>query len=279
MTGPPPVLPELDPTKPPPPEYLPDYEQFVTEDDTPVDNFFSEKQQRLLTEPIYSADVAARLGRPILVAANVGIFFGEGQPAIVPDVLVSLDVQLPDDLWPRANRSYFIWRFAKPPDAVIEIVSNREGGEIDRKRQRYAQLGVGYYLIFDPQRQLGETLVQCFELRGRTYAPCERLWLADVGLGVTLWEGVYEGVRAIWLRWCDDQGQVIPTGAERAEQERERAEQERERAEQERERAEQERERAEQERERAEQERERAERLAARLRALGIDPDAEESGV
>ena len=272
MTGPPPVLPELDPTRPPPPEYLPDYEQFVTEDDTPVDNFFSEKQQRLLTEPIYSANVAARLGRPILVAANVGIFFGEGQPAIVPDVLVSLDVHLPDDLWPRANRSYFIWRFAKPPDVVIEIVSNREGGELDRKRQRYAQLGIGYYLAFDPQRHLGETLAQCYELRGRTYAPCERLWLADVGLGVTLWEGVYEGVRATWLRWCDDQGQVIPTGAELVEQERQRAEQEHQRAEQERQRAEQ-------ERQRAEQERQRAERLAARLRALGIDPDVENGGV
>jgi Uma2 family endonuclease len=48
---------------------------------------------------------------------------------------------------------------------------------------------------------------------------------------------------------------------------------ERERAEQERERAEQERERAEQERERADQQRERADKLAAKLRAMGIDPD------
>jgi hypothetical protein len=56
--------------------------------------------------------------------------------------------------------------------------------------------------------------------------------------------------------------------------ERARAEAERERAEAERERAEAERERAEAERERAEAERERAERLAAKLRALGIDPDA-----
>jgi Putative restriction endonuclease len=38
---------------------------------------------------------------------------------------------------------------------------------------------------------------------------------------------------------------------------------------------EQERQRAEQEHQRAEQERQRAERLAARLRELGIDPDAE----
>ncbi len=43
--------------------------------------------------------------------------------------------------------------------------------------------------------------------------------------------------------------------------------------EQERERAEQERERAEQERERAEQERDRADRLAAQLRAAGLEPD------
>ncbi len=77
-------------------------------------------------------------------------------------------------------------------------------------------------------------------------------WLAKAQIGVTLWSGVYEGVAATWLRWCAEDGTLIPTGAERAEQERERAEQERERA---------------------EQERERAERLAARLRELGIDPD------
>ena len=38
-----------------PPELHPDVEHLVTEDDTPVDNVFSEKQQRLLTEPLYSS--------------------------------------------------------------------------------------------------------------------------------------------------------------------------------------------------------------------------------
>ena len=76
-----------------------------------------------------------------------------------------------------------------------------------------------------------------------------------------LWEGEYEGVKAVWLRWCDREGNVIPTGAELAEAERARAEAERQRAEE--------------EQRRAEAERARAERLAARLRALGIDPDAE----
>jgi Uma2 family endonuclease len=299
------TAPEVDPTKPPPAEYLPDYEQFVTEDDAPVDNFFSEKQQRLLTEPLYSARVAERLGRPLLAAANVGVFYGEGQPAIVPDALVSLDVELAADLWPKANRSYFIWRFGKPPDAVVEIVSNREGGELGSKRERYARLGVAYYVVFDPQRMLGEEILQCYELRGRTYAPCAGGWLGDVGLGVRLWEGEYEGMTAVWLRWCDREGNVIPTGAElaeaeraraeeaqrraeaeraraeeaqrRAEAERARAEEEQRRAEAERARAEEEQRRAEEACQRAEAERARAERLAARLRALGIDPDEETS--
>ena len=200
------TAPEVDPTKPPPAEYLPDYEQFVTEDDAPVDNFFSEKQQRLLTEPLYSARAAERLGRPLLAAANVGVFYGEGQPAIVPDALVSLDVELAADLWPKPNRSYFIWRFGKPPDAVVEIVSNREGGELAHKRERYAQLGVAYYVVFDPQRVLGEEMLQCYELRGRTYAPCTGGWLEDIGLGVRLWDGEYEGVKAVWLRWCIERG-------------------------------------------------------------------------
>lgn len=262
MTTQAPILPEIDPNQPPPPEYLPKYDQLITEDDAPVDNFFSEKQQRLLTEPIYSAALHTVLGRPILAAANVGLFFGEHEPAIVPDVLLSLDVQLAEDLWPKENRSYFVWRFAKPPDVVVEIVSNKEGGEADRKQWRYSRLGIGYYIILDPMEYLQNGVLQIYELRARTYVPLERPWLPDVGLGVTLWHGVYEEQPGVWLRWCDEQGVVVPTGAERAEQERQRAEQEHQRAEQ--------------ERQRAEQEHQRAERLAARLRALGVDPDAEE---
>ena len=104
----------------------------------------------------------------------------------------------------------------------------------------------------------------------------------DIGLGGRLWEGEYDGVKAVWLRWCDREGNVIPTGAELAEAERQRAEEEQRRAEEARQRAEAERaraeeaqRRAEEARQRAEAERARAERLAARLRALGIDPDAE----
>ena len=41
-------------------------------------------------------------------------------------------------------------------------------------------------------------------------------WLSEVGLGVRLWRGVYEGLIETWLRWHDQAGSVIPTGAEGA---------------------------------------------------------------
>jgi hypothetical protein len=49
----------------------------------------------------------------------------------------------------------------------------------------------------------------------------ESTYWPDVGLGLTLWEGSFEGHRDTWLRWCDREGRVIPTGAELARQERE----------------------------------------------------------
>lgn len=51
---------------------IPDISSLVIEDDTPVDNFQSEKQQRLLTEPLYSSRV---LSVPFIAAANVGLFY------------------------------------------------------------------------------------------------------------------------------------------------------------------------------------------------------------
>jgi Uma2 family endonuclease len=243
-----------------PPEDWPNVDHLVTEDDTPVDNLFSEKQRRLLVEPLYSSWEGPGGGRPFLALSDVGLFFALNRPPLVPDALLSIDVQAPANPWPKHHRSYFVWMYGKVPDVVIEVVSNREGGEADEKLRAYAAIGVPYYVIFDPLDQLSGGVLRLFELRRRSYEPISVAWFPEVGLGLTLWQGRYEEMEATWLRWCDQQGRVVPTGAERAEQERQRAEQERQQVEQ--------------ERQRAEQERQRAERLAAQLRALGIAPQA-----
>ncbi|MBW4643962.1 MAG: Uma2 family endonuclease [Goleter apudmare HA4340-LM2] len=242
--------------------YIPDANQLVTEDDTPVDNFASAKQQRLLVGSLYSS----LQNQTFLAEANVGIYYTDLQPPIVPDVFLSLDVQAPQNWWEKQNRCYMVWRFGKTPEVVIEIVSNTEGDELGKKLRIYEQMRASYYIVYDPNQQLGEKILQVYELRGRYYAEKSENWLEQVGLGVTLWQGKFEGRQDVWLRWCYHDGNVLLTGDERAEQERQRAEQADERAEQADERAEQ-------ERQRAEQERQRAQLLAERLRAMGIDPD------
>ena len=144
-----------------------DISHLVIEDDAPVDTFQSEVQQRRLVEPLYSAGA---LPAPFLAAANVGLFYKlKGQP-VVPDVMLSLGVQRPDDFSERRNRAYFVWEFGKVPDVCIEIVSNQEGDELTlspksrsqgktlAKRDLYAQIGVRYYVVFDLLQQIqGET--------------------------------------------------------------------------------------------------------------------------
>jgi hypothetical protein len=67
-----------------------------------------------------------------------------------------------------------------------------------------------------------------------------------LGVELGIWQGQYQNATLPWLRWWDCQGNLLLTGHERTEREHQRAE----------------------------QERQRAERLAAQLRALGIEPEA-----
>jgi Putative restriction endonuclease len=257
-----------------------DISHLTIEDDTPVDNLQSEKQQRLLVEPLYSSKA---LPSPFLAAANVGLFYKlKGEP-VVPDVMLSLGVQCADDFSKKQNRSYFVWEFGKLPEVCIEIVSNQEGDELtlSRKSQQkgktivkkdlYAQIHIPYYVVFDPLKQIqgkgdmNEALLRVWLNTAGRYVELtppqgisevgQSVWLEEVGLGLTLWSGSFEEeVTRLWLRWCaypeggtasHREGRVIPTGAEGQASERARAE----------------------------TERQRAERLAERLRAMGVNPD------
>ena len=192
-----------------PEEFLPEVDDLVTEDDTPVDNIFSEKQQRLLTEPLYSSWPR----RPFVALANVGLFYRVHTPALVPNTLLSLGVEVPQDVWSKSHRAYFVWEFGKPPEVVIEVVSNKVGHELDSKVTDYAAIGVKYYAVFDPEKLLSGRLLRLYELHGASYVERTSLWMADVGLALCLWEGTYQGLTGQWLRWCTQQGELIETGA------------------------------------------------------------------
>lgn len=254
----------------------------VTEDDEPVDNMFSGKQQRLLVEPLYSswtpppAEEGAEDApespptpgpRPFLAESNVGVFYSVNQPAVVPDMFLSLDIIPPGEWNAEEQRSYFLWDFGKPPEVVVEIVSNREGQELGKKMRLYGRMSVLYYVVFDPWLQLSQDALRVYELGfGWRYRLRPDYQLREVGLSLKFWFGAYETWEAEWIRWCDREGDLILTGGERAREAAARAEQSRSQAEQAESLAEQEAAR----RRLAE---ERAERLAARLRELGVEPE------
>ena len=213
-----------DPVVAIPPELRPNVDHLVTEDDTPVDNVFSEKQQRLLTESLHTSWAGPGEGQPFVAMANVGLFYGIRLPAVVPDVLLSLNVALPPDVWPKSARSYLTWEYSKAPDVVIEVVSNHEGGEDSQKLALYAQIGVRYYVIFDPQRLLSGEMLRAYRLQVYSFERmAEPVWFPEVGLGLRLWDGLYEDLDATWLRWVDAQGVPIPTGKEGMNSARQRA--------------------------------------------------------
>jgi hypothetical protein len=89
-----------------PPEVLPDLSQFVIEDGKPVDGILTEKQMRLLTEPLQTGWSAPE-DQPFVVMADVGVFYADREPPIVPDVLLAVGVRQGADLTERANLSYY----------------------------------------------------------------------------------------------------------------------------------------------------------------------------
>jgi Uma2 family endonuclease len=200
-----------------PPEVIPDLDKLVTEDGKAVDNIFVERQYGLLTEPLRSSWRRSGEEGPFQVFANVGWFHTYGEPPFAPDAMLILDVRLVAPPRQKEGRSYFQWLYGKPPDVVIEIVSDKRRGEESYKMQMYARLRLQYYVIFDPDQILGHGVLRGFELVGRRYRSIDPGWLPDVEVGLTLWPGNFDGAEDTWLRWCDKDGKVIPTGAERAE--------------------------------------------------------------
>ena len=198
-----------------------------------------------------------RLRDDIYVAANMFLYYQEGNRYAnkAPDVMVIKGVGNYE------RRTFKTWEENAVPCVIVEVSSKSTMvDDLVTKSTLYAALGVQEYFIFDPLREYLDLALLGFRLEHQKYAPLApdqdgRFWSEELGLLLHP-EGDI-------LRIIDPQtGKPVPSLGEAiilAEQESQRAEQESQRAEQ--------------ESQRAEQERQRSERLAAQLRALGIEPE------
>ncbi|MDS3861197.1 Uma2 family endonuclease [Thermosynechococcaceae cyanobacterium BACA0444] len=174
------------------------------------------------------------------VGGNMFIYFSQAQ-------IKSQDFKGPDffavtDVPKRERKSWVIWEEEKAPDVVIELLSPSTADEdkTTKKAVYQTKLRVPEFYWYDP---FNPDDFAGFSLISGHYQPMElspQGWLSSESLGLVLrpWPGIYRGVEAVWLRWATLEGEILPTGWERAAQESQRAE-----------------------------------LLAAKLKELGVDPD------
>jgi len=153
--------------------------------------------------------------------------------------------------------SYVVWQEGVNPFVVVELLSPgtekedlgqtlREVNQPPTKWEVYERtLRVPFYIVFDRYTDQ----LRVFQLVGISYSELElsepRVWMNDIQLGLGLWQGVYQGIDRIWLRWYDADGNWVLTPEER-------------------------------ERQGVERERRRVERLVEQLRSLGVEPNLED---
>jgi Uma2 family endonuclease len=292
---------------------LPTTEELPCSDDTPVDN---ENQNLLPNILLFLLKSIWAERSDWFFAVDMALYHETGKAPddpVVPDGFLSLGVErIKAKNEGKLRRSYAVWEEGGVvPILALEIVSRKRRGEYTEKLEIYRNLGVLYYVIYNPEAgpRSKHQAFEVYKLVEGTYQlqTGEPYWMPEVGLGIGRCQQQELGLAQEQLAWFDAQGDRYLTTQEQAELERQRADTERQRAEAERQRAEAERQwadaereakeqanqraeaereakeqanqRAEAEREAKEQanqraaaERQRAERLEALLRSQGLDP-------
>jgi Uma2 family endonuclease len=161
----------------------------------------------------------------VFIASDISWYWQEGNPSacVSPDVMVVPGV-CPRD--PRERRNFFSWaEGGAVPAVVFEVASQNTWREdLDEKFDRYEQLGVREYFLFDPEGLYLLPPLQGHRLSGAAYRRLRTNEMqSELGFGLRA-----EGST---LRLFDGRtGRPIPTRAEAVEAERDRADTEKLRA-------------------------------------------------
>jgi Uma2 family endonuclease len=150
---------------------------------------------------------------------------------VVPDAFLSIGVERRKG--GKSRNSYAVWEEKGiVPILVLEMVSQTIRGEYDQKMTLYAQLGVLYYIIYNPElwgqkRQKLHGPFEVYKLLGKQYQlqQGEPYWMPEVELGIGRCQMRLDNQLQEQLAWFDENGDRYLTTEERADLERQRREQ------------------------------------------------------
>ncbi len=213
-------------------------------DNEPVDNINQPSLAAALTE---SLEINDKLPPNALASTNYGICATLNQKIVVkaPDWAYIPAIRVSRE---EVKRSYTPQLQGDIPVIVMEFLSDTEGGEYSIKPtyppgkwffyERVLQ--VPNYVIFTPDT--GELEVYQLDDSGRYQLrdpdANNLYWIAQMNLFLGQWQGTRENRTGYWLRWWNENGELLLWGSERSRHLEEKAE-----------------------------------RLAAQLRAAGIEPE------
>jgi hypothetical protein len=228
-------------------------------DHKPVDNTGQPLLAAALRE---SLEITGRIQPQMLIAGNFGLCATLNETLVIkaPDWLYIANVAEPQPALTR--KSYTPHLEGDNASIVMEFLSDKDDEEYSVRRVPpvgkwffYEQiLKVPTYVIFEPD----SGLLEVYRLKNGRYELEQpdfngRHWLEELKLFFGTWRGLKVDREGYWLRWWDEQEQLLPWATEKVEAVQQQVEQERQRA---------------------EEERQRADRLAEYLRSQGIDPDS-----
>ena len=161
---------------------------------------------------------------------NMGVYYATGvnpRVPIVPDAFLSLGVERIKSN--KLRESYVVWEENDiAPIFALEVVSKTPGGEYDRKMTRYTQLGVLYYIIYNPdywQRDRREPLEVYLLVEGEYQRQIgEPFWMREIGLGIGRGIGTHGGLQREWLYWFNEQSDRYSSPEDAARVERQQRE-------------------------------------------------------
>jgi Putative restriction endonuclease len=153
----------------------------------------------------------------------------EKSKSIVPDGFLALGVR------PRPDRggrlSYVLWEEKILPILVLEVVSKKYNGEYEDKLERYQNLGILYYVIYNSLsgrrgkyknrqslevRKLIDGKYELLESVSLLQEGGKMVWMPEVGLGIGYESGIRGNWERDWVYWYDRNCVRYPTDDERA---------------------------------------------------------------
>ncbi|CBN58447.1 MULTISPECIES: Uma2 family endonuclease [Kamptonema] len=272
-------VPQTDPPRSPR-ETLPTMYDLPSEDpeEPGLPDEFHDLQPQLLTQTFQPSQYSQS---EVFCGSDINLYYDSRHPnwykrpdwfgvVGVPRLYDQVDMRLSYVVWQEAVNPFVVIELLSPgtekedlgqieletPPEALQVPGNGQTirGQTEQKKpgkwEVYERiLRIPYYVVFS--RYTNQ--VRVFKLVGSHYQELQlqdsRVWISDIDLGLGLWQGEYQGVERLWLRWYDAEGNWVLTEAEF------------------------ERERAEFERQRAEQAEAQLESLIQKLRESGIDPD------